>query len=96
MTTCELRLKAAEIIEARGWCHGTFELRGAVCIIGAIRSAATGSPHPIYPYERNDEVALDAAVQSMGFKDRGWATSWNDACGRTKADVLAKLREGCQ
>lgn len=96
MTTCELRLKAAEVIETRGWCQGAHSnSRGQVCALGALAAVVGRDP---YDDPLTDEEA--AALRAMGFKSHYgpelepiW--KWNDAPDRTKEEVIAKLREGC-
>lgn len=106
MTPCALRLKAAGVIEQRGHTKNTLENRqGEVCLIGAFNTALTGSSdHPWATLESNwseELVLINAAVRSMGFVDEGGKTAkecaidWNNAPERTKAEVIARLREGC-
>lgn len=100
MTTCELRLKAAEDIEKHGLCKRGF--RGwdnSVCVIGGLLRA-------------NGHIGLDSkdisnvnrgrryrpirdAVVAIGFRTLDEAAHWNDAPERTKEDVIARLRAGC-
>lgn len=87
MTICELRLKAAEIIEERGWWQGGFDgPNGECCMLEAL-------------YAAENYVAFGSvtrAAQDMGFGGIDPIVSWNDAPGRTKAEVLDRLRDGCR
>lgn len=96
MTTCALRLKAAEVIEERGWCQRAFQQRdGSVCLIGALSvvltGAATADSAALKPY-RDTVASLGFMTDIGGFMS---AVAWNDAPERTKEEVLARLREGC-
>ncbi len=108
MTTCQLRLKAAEVIEQRGWYQHGFAASpdGPVCLLGALIEADAGSAYSsdianvpiIHPR------VVDACV-AMGFtkltgadiepSDMSRPHRWNDAKDRTKDEVLARLRDGC-
>jgi hypothetical protein len=83
-----LRLKAAEIIEQRGWCQGYYCTRdGAVCVLGALNVAAGLDAEDVSGCDLID----DAINEVFGYES---AANWNDAISRTKAEVLARLREG--
>lgn len=87
MTTCELRLKAAEIIEERGWWQGGFKgPSGECCLVEAMQKAESSS----------ELFLVSRAVRSMGFRGVDESMMWNDAPERTKAEVVARLRDGCQ
>lgn len=91
MTTQELRNKAADYIEAHGWCQGRYEDDGRVCVVGALRMAAFGA------IDRNFEMpTVNAYRSACGELAHGIETpvsTWNDAPERTQAEVIAKLRE---
>lgn len=76
--------KARERI-AQGWCQATYGKDAKVCLLGALNFAVTG---------RADE---DQYARLLGFRTRGWKTAgtvafeWNDATGRTQAEVLARF-----
>src|SRR5437867_3333049 len=85
----KLLLAAAAIIERQGWCQcfiGTFG--GQLCIEGALNVAR--GREPIAMLEGN-EVTLEALLRvnkAVGAS----AFHWNDTPGRTKDEVVAKLR----
>lgn len=95
MTNCELRKKAAKVIQTRGWHRGSFSsVKGAVCMLGALNTAAYGNaigPSYLTPFSAVN--ALQRAVLSIGLKS---IPKWNDRKGRTKAQVIAKLLKGCE
>ena len=86
--------RAAQFIEARGFCQCTYEDHAArLCLKGALNLVAYG--HPVEcGVECGDSISLVNKVanhiaQRVGAESAIW---WNDAPGRTKADVLAALR----
>ena len=105
MTTREIRLKAAEILEASedSWCQGAFRrdllgCRYSYCLIGACQQAAGYWAS----LDANDWNAVGAAsfnaaaaIASIGSWVLGPNISvavWNDAPGRTREEVIAALR----
>lgn len=73
---------------ARGWCQGKAEgPDGSVCIIGALHHAFYGGIGPLTP---EAAYPLRVAVEQMGL-DPETVSIWNDAPGRTQAEVLARF-----
>lgn len=88
MTTRELRNKAADYIEAHGWCRDDYEdFASQVCLIGALGQAACSDAE----MGERDPLARKA-LDEMGFDTPESAVSWNDAPERTKEEVIARLR----
>lgn len=81
-STAEVLSEAADICE-RGWCQGKFVKDGCVCASEAIRIAG------------DSELALDTEAWPFFNRHIGadYVSEWNDAPGRTQAEVVAKLRE---
>src|SRR4051812_11113109 len=91
VTTREILHRAADLLEEFGWCQkqlGSKEL-GQMCVFGALAEAA-------------DEfrVPTDILRQAIGQvtpsdEDGRWGhlTTWNDQPGRTRDEVVARLRE---
>lgn len=82
--------RAALLLEEFGWCQGRAGSReeGVMCLVGAI--GTVGFPEGF----RNGEmirrfVAVGIPATSCGLE----LAAWNDVPGRTKAEVVAKLRE---
>ena len=74
-------LDAASLIEQRGWCQGTGEREGALCMLRAIGVAAP-----------SDDI-LVAACETLGkLLNTRFGQVWNDVPGRTKEEVVAMLR----
>lgn len=98
MTTCQIRLKAAKVIEKRGHAKRILEdEHGRVCLNGAINLALHGDPQfgPDSTRIPAEHKAAQRVFRAMGFQDEWDAVMWNNAKRRRKRDVLARLREGC-
>lgn len=87
----QILLKAADILETHGWCQKSFgDYHHGFCAIGAIR-AVTAQPW--------DKVGITdpdgrRAAMKLYRNIRGQTIAlWNDTYGRTKEEVIAKLRE---
>ncbi len=82
-----LLLKAADVIERQGWCQnyiGTYH--GQVCLEGALNVAAGRDP------KRDLVGVVGVAAHRIRRAVGKCAYHWNDAPGRTKDEVVAKLR----
>ena len=76
-------LKAAEIIEQRGWCQGLLESSsGQVCALGAMDMLE----HSMEFDWMRSLMALEIEIGSASIAD------WNDNPSRTQAEVLAAFR----
>lgn len=86
----KLLLKAAAVIEDRGWCQWSYEsLDGRVCLLGALKVAAGGSPND----DEDEDSVVGIAKRAMaGAVGKVFVHSWNDHPNRTKEEVVAKLR----
>ena len=104
MTLREIRIKAAEILEAHedAWCQGSFRHmlaagRYSYCLIGACYEAAG---YWLKAPEYWSRVDLDAAAARTAAYDAATAalgpnisiSEWNDTPGRTREEVIAALR----
>jgi hypothetical protein len=90
-TPQQILLDAIDVIEQRGWCQGAFQDDDSkqVCMLGAIRIATWDKViYPVHP-------AYAQACNATGMNGTMIA-QWNDASGRTKEEVIAKLREAAQ
>ena len=99
MKTSEILAKAADLIEQRGWSQGWYcDDAGSLCATGAILAAAGIEP------EARESANLWATFDDAKWADadRAWRVvddvvnahtpAWNDARGRTAAEVVAALR----
>ena len=78
-------LVAARALIEHGWCQGDYRVGECVCSYGALQQAINGDA------EDCTITALD--VEATAFLKQAMnclsVVSWNDARGRTQADVLA-------
>lgn len=92
----ELCEKAADILEKVGLCQGTFEdLDGKVCLYGALNVILYGQASPPFfsaKWKGNKHLIAHFAKR-LGFKSPDHTVAWNDAPGRTKEEVVRRLRE---
>lgn len=80
---------AAELIERDGWVQGRFADGARRCASQAIYDATLAGPGTVRVFhEARDVFAEDIAA------DTTWA--WNDAAGRTQAEVVAALRAAAE
>jgi len=76
-------LRAIDYIEKHGWCQGTsFGPNDTVCIWGALYRTKTDTRLYFKASNRLRQLIGDRSIPN-----------WNDAKGRTKEEVIAKLRE---
>lgn len=84
---------AASLIEEYGWVQGRFGSKQiGFCLIGAIREAVNGG----YRWDENRYEPIVNATTKRRLSDGRSADGgaiWNDASGRTKEEVIAKLHE---
>ena len=72
-------LRAASLIEKRGWHQGSLFKDGRYCIVGAISNVRNSIEEMVMAWSLMDQSVGNAAM-------------WNDTPGRTKDEVVAKLR----
>lgn len=81
--------RAADVIVERGWCQWQYEdAAGYVCVAGAIRCAAAGSPRSRHNADMNRAYA--ALRRHAGIDN---PPAWNDQPERVVDEVIAALRE---
>lgn len=91
----EVLLRAADILEQRGWCQYEQESPdGRLCLYGAIFTARHGSAMP--EQERSNDDGWNRDAHTLGFPSAGAAVSWNNAEDRTAAEVIARLRSAAE
>lgn len=96
--------KAAALIEERGWCQGDFEIDGKLCVLGGVHEILFGDPHMRFslvshPKKETRELVYDEICNRLGIDRtiRCGVSEWNDAAGRTKEEVISRLRgEPCR
>ena len=85
--TAKLLLKAAAVIDEIGWCQNGYTKHGGYCIYGALDHAAGFDVGEGATNQVVSQAAwrfIDAVKSSVA--------GWNDTPGRTKDEVVAKLR----
>lgn len=79
-----IALEKARALIARGWCQNTqIDADGNVCVVGAIKLAAGVEHISVY---RHLGFTMDTSRPN-----ETWPAVWNDAPGRTQAEVLARF-----
>jgi len=77
-------LRAVDYLEQNGWCQCAFtDPKGGACIWGALNRTYRKKAN----YGSNE---LFRRLQKTGIVS---AMAFNDACGRTKEEVIVKLKE---
>ena len=89
--------RAADLLEEFGWCQGRLGGKsvGEMCLMGAMYEAMldVGVPENIAPLRAALlRVGVPVGVGTAQVANAAEA-EWNDEPGRTKAEVVAKLRE---
>lgn len=87
--TGKILLRAAKLIEQRGWTQGTYEDGdGCLCVLGAIVVAELGGRTP----KDWEAATMDAsAVYRLEDTVQRHANAWNDKRGRTAEEVIDAL-----
>lgn len=95
-------LKMAELLMEHGWCQGTYEdTEGRLCVMGAfLRTLELDDTWPVDDeWETPYYLGLQAFERSISPEMGGqagelWdAADWNDRPGRTRDEVVARLRQ---
>jgi hypothetical protein len=100
-TVHKVLLKAADLIEQRGWTQGTFRgSDGRLCTHGAIHMAVFDKPDYFGEHDAPLMLAVWCRLRNYllakGVKPdlvRRGCMSWNDAPGRTKEEVVHAMRD---
>ncbi len=93
----KIYLEAANLLEKKGWCQRMATLGGKVCMGEALYKATfstelSSSEHHLTadPPKREKWKSVNNALSKFIGRD---VVGWNDTPGRTKAEVIEKLRE---
>ena len=93
----KIYLEAANLLEKKGWCQKRATLDGKVCMGEALYKATfstelSSSEHyfAVNKHEREKWKSVNNALSKFIGRD---VVGWNDTPGRTKAEVIEKLRE---
>jgi hypothetical protein len=97
VTTRDVLHRAADLLGEWAWCQGAAQRGDAFCALGALWFAATGEPPKCISFDHSDgDLPPLYAAGRDAFNRVGGDARWNDAPERTKADVVAKLREAAE
>lgn len=97
----EVLNRAADLIERDGWCQGSDRLKDGICVGKAIELSAEalralwGEDFDARPAFVALELAAGIRVDA-DHRSFGGYVLWNDAPGRTKAEVVAVLRSAAE
>lgn len=98
METADILEKAAEVLDARGWCQGHYQDdQGQLCAVGAIRVATWGTArwdHSNAVEYLASRMAQEAMSAHLGVEDI--AVGWNDRPGRTKDEVIDTFKHAAK
>lgn len=97
-TTRDVLLRAADLLSEFGWQQGGLgsKLTGQFCLVGAVVEAARDLGAPYTPSVHDDEGIYDYANRFLRSFEKEYPEDWNDAEGRTKAEVVARLRAAAE
>lgn len=107
MTSCEIRLKAAEILTTFGLCKGDLHSDGRYCLLGALLKARDLPMENIHASgERGGYLALESdpdlqhVLRSMELTiDEAWKfsdrTVYSLGLDRALPIIVEKLQKGC-
>lgn len=87
---------AADVLERDGWTQRTWKdsdgrrcAAQALCTVVELHTVKASGEFDVLSFDRDYGRALDALSQQVGMHA---VTDWNDAPGRTAAEVIAALR----
>jgi hypothetical protein len=90
----EILLKAADLLERKGWCQNQFERLGSHCAVGAIGAAHNSKDNPVInyslpePVHQSVRILLEAVNNAERQKDMDARTAWQKLFGRIPATKL--------
>lgn len=85
-------MRAREILE-KGWCQHSLQDNDKYCVVGSIRAALGIPSETLYPPKEEAYCAAVGVVQ----REIGYSVAfWNDAEGRTHAEVLDVMDQAIQ
>ena len=90
----KIYLEAANLLEKKGWCqHLSSNSKNQVCIAEALHRSVYGTEEMVDMNTVSDTRAWSPSYTALTKFIGEDAIRWNDAIGRTKAEVIEKLRE---
>lgn len=103
----QILLKAADIIETRGWTRGNLYRSGRSCALGAIMKASSDGSKNVTPEARISSEMLDRFLKKQKFSEKGefipnpvsadrgivW---WNDHVATSRKVIINTMREAAK
>jgi|SRR5882672_5091293 len=90
----KIYLDAANLLEKKGWCQNqASDPFNRVCMAEALHRATYGSQESVNMNTVSDTRAWKLPYEALTKFIGRDAIRWNDTIGRTKAEVIEKLRE---
>lgn len=97
VTAADVLNRAADLLGEWGWCKGAARHEDSFCLLGAIAFAANGYPPRSSAITDADCTDLYVTAKEILRPFTGGELGiWNDEPGRTKEQVVAKLREAAR
>jgi hypothetical protein len=88
------KLDEARALIEKGWCQGAFERRGCFCLYGAISQVTLGQADAD---SRSTEPLEELVAKAINDGSESWELArWNDAYGRTQAEVIEAFRKAAE
>lgn len=92
-----LLLKAADLLEQRGWVQGAFREAGRFCTLGAVRQASgyyrsQASVDTVNEWQTTETIYREV-IANLDLSFPNGVVAWNDGPNQTKEGVISKLRE---
>src|SRR5882762_1265449 len=93
----KIYLEAANLLEKKGWCQKTAsDLKDKICLAEALHRSVYGSQETVNMNTVHDTGAWREPYNILSNFIGEDAIKWNDTVGRTKAEVIEKLREAAR
>ncbi len=90
----KIYLEAANLLEKKGWCQNHSSNKfDQICLAEALHRSVYGSQEMVNTTTVSDKWAWRPYLHALSKFIGEDAIGWNDTPGRTKAEVIEKLRE---
>ncbi len=90
----KIYLEAANLLELKDWCQGmAADIKDRVCMAEALHRAVFGYQERARPCSHPNPLRWRPVYDALSNFIGQDVIKWNDIDGRTKAEVIEKLRE---
>ncbi len=90
----KIYLEAANLLEKKGWCQNhSSNIFDQICLAEALHRSVYGSQESVNMNKVSDVRAWNPSFVALSKFIGEDVIRWNDTHGRTKAEVIEKLRE---